>query len=36
MDWKLERVIRAKIKDMQKKIYIPGGLKTRKGDSGKS
>ena len=36
VDLKPERAIQAKIRDMQKKIYIPGGLKTQKGDSGKS
>jgi hypothetical protein len=39
VDRKPERAIQAKTKDMQKKKrreYIPGGLKTRKGDPGKS
>jgi len=35
VDWKPERAIQAKIRDMQK-MYIPDELKTRKGDSGKS
>jgi hypothetical protein len=36
VDRKPERAIQAKIRGIQKKIYIPGGLKTRKGGPGKS
>jgi len=35
VDLKPERVIQAKIRDIQKE-YILGGLKTRKSDPGKS